>query len=91
MFDSDLCCAAVSAAGMMVDIGLSGTVYHRDKERTARCYGPEATSAEILGGAVPPAPEMEELAVAIQNASRAALVAAFEPSHAASESEESMD
>jgi hypothetical protein len=24
MFDSDLCCAAVSAAGMMVDIGLSG-------------------------------------------------------------------
>jgi hypothetical protein len=34
---------------------------------------------------------MEELAVAIRNASRAALVAAFEPSNAFSESEESME
>ncbi len=69
----------------------TGTVYHRDKERTDLCYGPESTSAQVLGGAVAPAPEMEELAVAIRNASRAALVAAFEPSNAFSESEESME
>jgi hypothetical protein len=34
---------------------------------------------------------MEELAVAIKNASRAALVAAFEPSNAAFEDEELAD
>lgn len=66
-------------------------MYHRDKERTARCYGPEATSAYVLGGAMPPAQETEELAVAIKNASRAALVAAFEPSNVASENEELVD
>jgi hypothetical protein len=31
MFDSDLCCAAVSAAGMMVDIGLSGKLNRKEK------------------------------------------------------------
>ena len=89
MFDSDLCCAAVSAAGMMVDIGLSGTVFHRDVERITRCYGSEVKPSQVLGGGVPPAPEMEDLEVVIWNASRAARVAAFEPSNTADEGDES--
>jgi lipid-binding SYLF domain-containing protein len=89
MFDNDLVIAAVSASGLMISIGLSGSIFTRDKERLVRCYGPEITPQQVLGGSILPAPEMEELGIAIRNASRAALVAAFEPSGTLTENEES--
>lgn len=82
LFNRDLCVAAVSAAGAMVDIGLAGTVFRGDPHRNVPCYGPEATAVTVLGGAVPPleAGAMAELTAAIAAAARTALTASFEPS-----------
>ena len=57
-------------------------MFRFDNERNERCYGPEATVHQILGGAVAPIHAMDPLMEDIRLASRAALVAAFEPSNA---------
>ena len=88
MLESDLVTAAVTTTGVMIDIGFSGIAFVGDREKNARCYGAEATSSAVLGGSEVLPPEMDELAEAIQHASCAALVAAFEPSNAHSESED---
>ena len=99
--DTDLCCAAVSASGIMVDIGVSGTMYGANKELDAQLYGKEATAMQVLSGGggdggggietpmtVPNERSWDTFLSLLRIKQQEAFVACFEPSTAATSEEE---
>lgn len=81
-FSQDIYCCVVSQSGVMVDIGISGTMFQVDKAKNAQLYGAEVEAANILGGDVKPLETFAELNEEICSLSCMATVAAFDPSNA---------
>lgn len=62
-----------------------GILFRADIDRNKRCYGPDPHAHQVLGGDVEPRHELDKLIEDLRVASRAALVASFEPSFLGSE------